>query len=114
MLDPHRFAIPEHRQLSADVLAWADHIPGLSDSYDSGDIFGSLMSCGFALCDYAIDNGIPVPGVLRFSQSPSGSDTEDDDYQTIQGTNPAPETVSTMLDALHVLTERVEAAGLSY
>ena len=114
MLDLHRFARQEHRQLSEDIVNWAEPIPGLSDSYDSGDLYGCLMSYGFALCDYATDNGIPVPAALEFQQALGGSDTESYDFQTIQAANPDPGTVEIMLTALHDLIEKVHAADLAY
>ena len=114
MYDIHRFAKPEHRQLSADIYAWADQIPGLSYFYDSGDIFACLMSYGFTLCDYATDTGVPVPATLGFRRGLGGSDTDSPEYQTIRDANPAPETVAAMLDAFHALIERTDSAGLSY
>lgn len=57
----------------------------LRENFDSGDKWGTNLMFLFALCDIAIDYGIPVPGELEFRQALGGSDTEAYEYQAIEG-----------------------------
>lgn len=57
----------------------------LRETFDSGDAYGSNLMFLFALCDIAIDYGIPIPGELEFRQALGGSDTDAYEYQAIEG-----------------------------
>lgn len=49
------------------------------------DKWGRNIAFLFALCDIAVDYGVPVPGELEFRQAMGGSDTEVYEYQAIEG-----------------------------
>jgi hypothetical protein len=55
------------------------------EGIDKGDKWGSNLSFLFALCDIAVDYGIPIPGELEFRQGIWGSDTDSYEYQAIEG-----------------------------
>jgi len=57
----------------------------LRENLDSTDKWGSNLSFLFALCDIAVDYGIPIPGEIGFRQGIGGSDTDSYEYQAIEG-----------------------------
>ena len=93
----------------------------LGDYWDSGDVWGSAMSEGFALCDwltFRLDREDLVPDAIGYSPSICGPEDESYEWASLLETWPdaglTPEDVGNYLVLLNALLDECKALGLDY
>ena len=91
------------------------------DSWDGGDVWGSAMGEGFALCDwmtFELWAGDLIPESLGYTPSMCGADEEDYMWQTIVELWPTSgltaEDVADYLVHLNALLDECRALGFDY
>lgn len=110
-LDRHRFA--KDRELSRDAYALLAAC-SMGDEFDSGDLWGTLMTYGFDACDEATRRQMTVPDELDYRPAPGGPftwDVEDGGEEVHYATD---EDLARFLTGLDPLLERCKATGLDY
>ena len=84
------------------------------DSWDSGDLYASVMSNWFAVCDYLTDLDEPIPASWQFRRSPFGSDTDSYEYQNLQELEVSADDALRLGNVLARFSSILHAAGKSY
>lgn len=89
----------------------------LSMYWDGHDVWGSAMSEGFGLCDYAVaERGIMPPSDLGYQMSMAGPDADDPIYELLVecGDSLTNEEISEYLLILDRFLDACKAAGVDY